>query len=684
MFRGAICFLIAFAAFGAPPLLQVAAQFSDDTRRAVPLSDGRLLILETTRGYFPISTGSTVTPRRVMGLSLLDSAGNSKELIPPDQFGHGNGVPEDAALDNSGNIWIVGSTDSDDFPLVNPLPLPKPAYRSTSFVVKMDPTGSKILFSTFLGGNQYGGFSSAANGIALDAAGNAYILGTTNEPDFPINAGVIGSGKPGSVGAPGADFVYTFLVKLSPEGHLISSLLLGANRFNCSGGSHCAQETAKTVGTRVVLGRDGNLTVAGRTNAVNFPVTRGAYQTTCICTDYSDAGFVAKVSSNGGLIWSTYFSDTASGNYSSVSINSLAMDSGGVYIAGTVYGSIPTTPGTVQPTPDSNGHAFAAKLSPDGKALSYSTYLGGSGQTTLSGLTLDTAGNVWIAGGNHTTGQDFAQELNAGASALTQSYLLPGGTVTQSLVFDSNGNLVLLAQRATVVRLSPEDGLSGTAILGFGNAASLQLGTKLVPGELATIFGVGLGPAAGLTGVPDANGVYPTELGGVRVLFGGVAAPLLYVGQNQINFQFPFLRHDDTLQVVTSTAMTQVIVVSSKYRSIGLFGGVLNQDGSVNSASNPAKAGSVVSLFATGLDIPYQPASGALWGAALPLPFGNLQAVSLYGGVLPILYEGTAPGLINGVAQFNVLLPRNANQLTLSLQDPNSSEASNSVPVYVQ
>ena len=93
--------------------------------------------------------------------------------VRPRLGGSGNDIPSAAAVDASGNIWIVGETDSDDFDLVNPIVAQKIPYRAAAFVVELDPTGNNLLFSTYLAGQQQSilpYFATRATAIAVDNA----------------------------------------------------------------------------------------------------------------------------------------------------------------------------------------------------------------------------------------------------------------------------------------------------------------------------------------------------------------------------------------------------------------------------------------------------------------------------------------------------------------------------------
>jgi uncharacterized protein (TIGR03437 family) len=151
----------------------------------------------------------------------------------------------------------------------------------------------------------------------------------------------------------------------------------------------------------------------------------------------------------------------------------------------------------------------------------------------------------------------------------------------------------------------------------------------------------------------------PTTLGGVRVLINGTAAPLLYASDQQINAVVPYG------VAGLSTAQIQVVNQGSTgpaFRAVAIaadpaiFAGALNQDGTINSAANPAKPGSIVSLWATGI---YP-------GPAYAVPDGQIvTSANQYGGCgvyagnqgLYAPYVGAAPGLVSGVTQINVQLP---------------------------
>jgi uncharacterized protein (TIGR03437 family) len=195
-------------------------------------------------------------------------------------------------------------------------------------------------------------------------------------------------------------------------------------------------------------------------------------------------------------------------------------------------------------------------------------------------------------------------------------------------------------------------------------------GFAVAPGEIFTIFGANLGPSALTTAQLDANGNIATTLAGTRVLFDGVAAPMIYTSANQIGAVAPFAIAGKTSTVVRTEyngIQSLGIAISVVDSAPALFTAnasgagqiaALNQDYSVNSPSRPAEPNTVVQLYATG---------GGAWTESIPdgqITGSHLVApkapVFARVGKLPaqILYVGTAPSLVNGALQINILLPK--------------------------
>jgi uncharacterized protein (TIGR03437 family) len=316
-------------------------------------------------------------------------------------------------------------------------------------------------------------------------------------------------------------------------------------------------------------------------------------------------------------------------------------------------------------------------------------------QSPLS-IALDAAGDVWITGTVQTfqgatgeyanfpnangwlTGPEFLAELNAAGSQLTYSALYPIGTIGQSVAVDPSG-MVHTAGSAGFISAMAPTGAPAVKIFALQNAALEQdLTARISPAEVIAIYGTGIGPATAVSATP-AKGSYPTTLGGVQVSVNGVNIPLLYVSANQINAVVPMALASNaaaTFQVTNGTTVSPAYPAWIVATSAEAFTLVINQDGTLNSQSNPAPGGSLVSLFATGFQSSFAPlADGQVATAMRDVCLGACMAFASMGSTVPLpccgfgfavgglvslpataLYGGAAPGFVAGVTQFNVQL----------------------------
>ena len=203
------------------------------------------------------------------------------------------------------------------------------------------------------------------------------------------------------------------------------------------------------------------------------------------------------------------------------------------------------------------------------------------------------------------------------------------------------------------------------------NAASYEQ-DAVSPGEMISIFGANLGPGSGAGLTLDSDGIVATSLADTRVLFDGVPAPVLYASTAQVNAVVPFgIPADSTTLTVEylgqSSDATQISVAPATpgiFSANGSGSGaaiLVNQDGSINSADNPAAPGSVVTLYATGTG-PLAPLGpdGSVVGFDT-LPQAILPIAAQVGGVpASVLYAGGSPGLVEGVLQVNLQIPDTA------------------------
>jgi hypothetical protein len=276
------------------------------------------------------------------------------------------------AADAGGNAYVLGHTGSEDFPGTNAVQTTLRG-RSDAFVCKVDPTGDRLLYSTYLGGSDgeislfLPGIVAGGGGIAVDSAGHAYVVGATASTDFPSTTNAFQRGLADTDPfAPRAD---VFVTKLSPQGNELrySTYLGGAGREQ---------------GMAIAVDAQGQAYVTGSTAATNFPLAR-ALQAMRVTS--GEVAFVTKLNPAGSeLVFSTYLTGASQGN-------GIAVDpDAAVYLAGHGKGGLPTTPRAFQRQPHSSGSqdAFILKLTAAGNAVAYSTYLGGVQTETAWGLAL--------------------------------------------------------------------------------------------------------------------------------------------------------------------------------------------------------------------------------------------------------------------------------------------------------
>lgn len=214
------------------------------------------------------------------------------------------------------------------------------------------------------------------------------------------------------------------------------------------------------------------------------------------------------------------------------------------------------------------------------------------------------------------------------------------------------------------------------------NAASFATGA-LSPGEIVTLFGSGMGPATIVTAMVNALELVDNTLAGTRVLFDGVPAPLIYTRADTVSAVVPYAtagKSSTMVQVeyqgqISAAASISIVPAAPGIFELGSSEWVLNQDGTVNSPSNPAAAGSIVIFYATGGG-QTNPAGvdGSLAADPLPAPIGKVS-VSMGGTSASILYAGAAPGFVAGLLQINVRVPSgltSAAALVLSIGGANS------------
>jgi len=291
------------------------------------------------------------------------------------------------AVDSKGNAFLSGYTESTNFPVSSG------AFQTTfgggahnAFVVKFDPGGAQLGYSTYLGGSG----DDYAYAAAVDSASGAYVTGATNSINFPTLNAFQRSYTGGECAAESSNpfpCFNVFVAKLNPAGSALSY----ATYLGGTGGDY---------GYAIGLDSSANAYVTGYTTSQNFPTTSGAFQQTPANSYTSYDVFVSKLNSSGSTLgYSTYLGGSGTQVAYGIAVDS----NGSAYLTGYNYGGNFPTANPVQAQNAGFYDAFVSVLNPSGSALSFSTYLGGSQDDFGRGIALGPSGNVYVAGATFST-----------------------------------------------------------------------------------------------------------------------------------------------------------------------------------------------------------------------------------------------------------------------------------------
>ena len=372
---------------------------------------------------FPVTTGAYQTTNQSGNTAFVAKLNSTESgLVYATYLG---GSAEDQAnsvcLDSDGDAYVAGFTWSKDFPVT------KGAFQtkntsvdsSNGFVTKLNPSGSALLYSTFLGGSGGDGGGDLCNAIALDSKDDAFVTGGTSSSNFPVTSDVFQTENkgPGMTG---------FVTELNPTGtSLVYSSYLGGS----SGGEQ---------GYAIALEGE-EATVAGETYSSDFPVTSTAYQKTNLGFASGErTGFLSTVNATGTeLLYSSFF-----GGSGGDQISDLAFDSDGnaTFVGITGSPDLPITSGAYQPDyPEipAGESGFAARLDAAKTGLIFSTFLGGSGGLDEAlAVALDKTDDAVIVG--QTNSPDFPvtsgafETVNAGTMGFVTELKSTGKTLNYS------------------------------------------------------------------------------------------------------------------------------------------------------------------------------------------------------------------------------------------------------------
>lgn len=566
----------------------------------------------------------------------------SDNLLYSTYFGNGavagsNGI----SIDKSGNIYVAGGVSDRQFPLRNALFAELAETTNNGFVSVFAPDGRNILFSTFIPG-------AIPGDIGIDSFGAIYISGSARSPLMPLKDSLMPFRGGGILNSD------HFVMKLAPAGRaLVYSTLLG--------GRGNEEEM------NLAVGPDGTVFVAGKTGSLDYPMS-AAYQRE---SGGSTDGVFARITDNSAPVLPsiTVLPAALSFRYVQNDPPPTAAMVAVQNLNGTA--SVQVSHPWLRVSPATLTASGAIQISIDPSGLSPGTHRGSVSIVPPTGVPVSTVVSLnLLAPAPVLTGIEPGlvsvgaadTEITIYGSGFTNlttvqvdtiPYLtsmvrfIDGSTLKLTLprsYFSSAYNYAVTVQNpdsATSKSVSLTVGRPAPAIASGGivSAASFS-GQVISPGEIVTIFGENFEP-------------------GMQVTFDNVPATPFFLNATQLSVTVPYA-------IAGAREVAVIVSAGIERRSVpvripvwparpGLFtanssgsgqGAILNQDGSVNSVSNPAVKGSIIVLYGTG--------GGPLAGTLLELPV----KVFVDGMESEVLYAGAAPGLVDGAIQVNVRIPQ--------------------------
>ena len=476
-------------------------------------------------------------------------------------------------------------------------------------------------------------------GVAVDSIGNIYIADTNNHVIREVVTGITATG----LGL--------------PNGTIIT--MAGDNTGGYAGDTGPAVNAELEFPTSVAVDSAFNVYIADSGNNVIREVTNGFINTIVgglATTQQLNDPETVVVDSSGNL----YISEQNGVRISKFSNGNLTVLAGNDYIG---YSG-------------DNGPAINASLNDP------------------SGIAVDSKGYVYICDTFNSRIRKVSPDgiITTIAGLGTAGYYGDGGPATSALIYfpraivvDPSGNVYFSDSGNDIVRwLQPQS----PAIKGGGVVNAASFTANFSPGALATVFGTnftGAGLNASAPSLPLAS-----SLGGVSVQVNGVAAPVLYASTTQINFQIPWETKPGSAAVLVSTngfasAAVNITVLAAAPELFvqGSHAAALNSDFSLNSSSNPTKAGGTLLAYLTGAGaVSNQPADGAAAGSNPISDVSSAVTATIGGQTADVSFAGLAPGFV-GLWQVNVVVPAGVAQGDLPLTVSVGGQTSNSANVSV-
>jgi hypothetical protein len=369
------------------------------------------------------------------------------------------------AVGASGVAFVAGGTSSSDFPTT------LGAYQSMSgggtdaFVLELNSAGSALTYSTFLGGNA----TDVANGLAIDSAGNAYVVGSTLSNNFPQHNPLASETAGG------------FVTELDSSGSApVYSTYLGAGSTDFA--EAVAVDTA------------GNAYVTGGTLTPTFVTTPGAFQRNCGTAPNCNGGlydaFVSVIKAGGGsFVYSTFLGGSGLDEGLGIAVDS----AGDAYVTGLTQSSDFPPKNPIQSKFGGVQDAFVTALNPTGTSLLYSTYLGGSDSDGASGIAVDGSKNVYVTGQTGSPDFPVANATQPKSGGENDAFVTEINSAGSQLVFSTY--------------------LGGSLNENTQSGGSSPLGAIAVDSAGANLFVTG--------NTESPTGSFPTTTGAYQAAFGG-------------------------------------------------------------------------------------------------------------------------------------------------------------------
>ena len=628
-------------------------------------SAGNLYIADTFNHRIRKISNGVITTAAGGGPSLGDNGpAASAQLL----------YPYDVAVDAAGSLYIADTGHNRIRKVSNGVIATVAGTGTCCFSGDNGPAASAQVFGP--------------QGVAVDSAGNLYIADFLSHRIRKVSNGVIttvaGNGTSGFSGdngpATSAQLSYPAGVAVDSAGNLYIADTSNNRIRKVSGG---VISTVAAIGTCCFSGDDGPATSAQLANPGGVAVDSAGNLYITDPWNYRvrrvSNGVISTVAGNGVVGFSGDNGPATSARFTDP--EGIAVDSAGnLYIADTVgsrirkvsNGVISTVAGTgTYGFSGDNGPATSAQLSyPHGVAVDSAgnLYIGDTANESIRKIS---NGVISTVAGNGTSG--FSGDNGPATSAQLST---PEGVAVNGAgnvyIADASNHRIRILTPAAVTGRTP-------TIMSVVNAASYIRG-PISPGEVVTIFGSGIGPDTAAYATTD-----PTMIGGVQVLFSGIAAPMIYASATQLSavvpYEIPSAYPSVRVEYAGETSNTDQVTLG--VTAPGLFaqnasgsgpGAILNQDNSLNGPARPAAQGSIVQVFMTGEgQTTPQGVTGALTTVTLPPPQvtpAPLAAIQILINGQPALYTyaGEAPGMVAGVMQLNVQIPAYAPSGPLSIQ----------------